>query len=89
MKQILELLKVFGVTKVELAHLVDFSQMIEDTGEDVMEVNTIEIDQSGNLVCYDNRGEDEEGRYHPLWNVAQLPNKLIGELEVSVKYTLQ
>ena len=89
MKEILELMKKFGVKKIELVHLVDMSKMAEDSGEDVMVVNTIEKDQSGTLVCYDNRDEDEEGRYQPLWNVAQMPKELQDELLFSVRYSLK
>lgn len=87
MNEILNLLKLYGVKKMELAHLVDMSQVIEDNGEDAMVVNTIEQDKNGTLVCYDNRNED--GYYQPLWNVSQLPKEIISELVFSMKFTMQ
>lgn len=89
MKEILELMQANGVKKIELIHLVCMTPAMGENDEDVMVVNTIEQDKQGTLVCYDNRDEDEQGRYQPLWNVAQLPKQVQDELLFSVKYTLQ
>ena len=89
MKEILELMQANGVKKIELIHLVDMTPAMGESDEDVMVVNTIEQDKQGTLVCYDNRDEDEQGKYQPLWNVAQLPKQVQDELLFSVKYTLQ
>ena len=89
MKEILELMQANGLNKIELIHLVDMAPIMGESDEDVMVVNTIEQDKQGTLLCYDNRDEDEQDKYQPIWNVAKLPKQVQDELLYSLKYTLQ
>ena len=84
MERILELMNAHCAKEIKLTHhLVDVSAVAED--DDSAVVNTIVIDQSGTLLCYDDRDENEDGTYTPLWIVKNLPQSIIDELLWSAK----
>ena len=51
--------------------------------------NTIEIDENGNVMVYDDRNEDENGIIEPIWFVKALDANLQNEVMFNLEYTLK
>ena len=79
-----------GLDKIKLITLIDLGDEVDEDGEALPIIaNTIEIDENGNVMVYDDRNEDENGIIEPIWFVKALDANLQNEVMFNLEYTLK